>query len=72
MNEVINTLLTHRSICPYQDNLMVGSNEVEIELGTAVAVNPGFGNQEHIKENLDIFNFELSKEEMEQISQLER
>lgn len=41
-------------------------------LQRGVVVNPGSADSEHIKENLDIFDFELSDEEMEQIGGLER
>ena len=41
-------------------------------LQRGVVVNPGSSDSEHIKENLDIFGFELAEEEMEQISTLER
>lgn len=41
-------------------------------LQRGVVVNPGSGNPEHISENLDIFGFELTDEEMERISTLER
>ena len=41
-------------------------------LQRGVVVNPGSGNPEHIRENLDIFGFELTDEEMERISTLER
>lgn len=41
-------------------------------LQRGVIVNPGSSNPEHIKENLDIFGFELTDEEMKQISALDR
>jgi diketogulonate reductase-like aldo/keto reductase len=33
---------------------------------------PGSGNPDHIKENLDLFGFELTEYEMEQIAMLDR
>ena len=41
-------------------------------LQRGVVVNPGSGNPDHIRENLDILGFELTDEEMTQISELER
>lgn len=41
-------------------------------LQKGIVVIPGSSNSEHIKENLDIFDFELTKEEMEQINSLNR
>lgn len=41
-------------------------------LQRGVVVNPGSSNPEHIRENQDIFGFELTEEEMEQISTLDR
>lgn len=41
-------------------------------LQRGVIVNPGSGNPDHIKENLDIFGFELTAEEMERIGLLDR
>lgn len=37
-----------------------------------IVVIPGSSNPEHIRENLDLFGFELSDEEMEQIAALDR
>lgn len=37
-----------------------------------IVVIPGSSNPSHIKENMDIFDFELTAEDMEQISQLDR
>ena len=37
-----------------------------------IVVIPGSGNPEHIKENLDLFGFTLSEEEMERINALDR
>lgn len=41
-------------------------------LQRGVVVIPGSSNPEHIKENLNIFGFELTEEEMEQIAELDR
>ena len=41
-------------------------------LQKGVAVIPGSSNPDHIRENISIFDFELSKEEMEQIAALEK
>ena len=42
------------------------------DLQRGIVVIPGFSNPEHIRENLDLFGFELSDEEMEQIATLDR
>lgn len=41
-------------------------------LQRGVVVNPGSSDPEHIRENQDIFEFELTEEEMEQINALDR
>lgn len=41
-------------------------------LQRGVVVIPGSGNPDHIKDNLDIFSFELTDEEMAQIGELDR
>lgn len=42
------------------------------DLQRDIVVIPGSSNPEHIRENLDLFGFELSDEEMEQIATLDR
>ena len=42
------------------------------DLQRGIVVIPGSGNPDHIKENLDLFGFELTEDEMEQISLLDR
>ena len=42
------------------------------DLQRGIVVIPGSSNPEHIKENLDLFSFKLTDEEMEKISQLDR
>ena len=42
------------------------------DLQRGIVVIPGSGNPDHIKENLDLFGFELSAEEMEKINSLDR
>ena len=41
-------------------------------LQKGVIVIPGSSNPEHIRENISLFDFELSEKEMEQISELNR
>ncbi len=42
------------------------------DLQRGIVVIPGSGNPEHIRENLDLFGFELTETEMEQIGALDR
>ena len=42
------------------------------DLQRGIVVIPGSSNPEHIRENLDLFSFKLSKEEMRQIAALDR
>ena len=42
------------------------------DLQRGIVVSPGSANPEHIKENLDLFGFELTDDEMEQIAALDR
>lgn len=42
------------------------------DLQRGIVVIPGSSNPEHIRENLDLFGFELSEEEMRQIAALDR
>ena len=42
------------------------------DLQRGIVVIPGSGNPEHIKENLNLFEFELTDDEMEQIAALDR
>ena len=41
-------------------------------LQKGVIVIPGSSNPDHIKENTDIYNFELTEEEMKKINELDR
>lgn len=41
-------------------------------LQKGIVVIPGSGNPDHIRENLDLFGFELTRDEMEQIKALDR
>ncbi len=42
------------------------------DLQRGIVVIPGSGNPDHIKENLNLFGFELTEDEMERISLLDR
>jgi diketogulonate reductase-like aldo/keto reductase len=41
-------------------------------LQRGIIVIPGSGNPDHVRENLDLFDFSLTEEEMEQINALDR
>jgi len=42
------------------------------DLQRGIVVIPGSSNPAHIRENLDLFGFELTEDEMKQISRLDR
>lgn len=67
-------LLGDETIKKIAENHRVSSAQVILRwnLQKNVIVIPGSSNPEHIKENLDIFGFELSDDEMEQIKALNR
>lgn len=67
-------LLGDETIIAIADSHSVSSAQVILrwDLQRGIVVIPGSSNPEHIKENLDIFDFELTDEEMERISQLDR
>ena len=54
----------------YHNEEAVGEGVRDLQRG--IVVIPGSSNPEHIKENLDLFGFELSDEEMAAISALDR
>lgn len=67
-------LLGNETINAIADVHGVSSAQVVLRwnLQRNVVVIPGSSNPDHIKENLDIFSFELSDDEMEQIKVLNR
>lgn len=67
-------LLTNETIVAIAGAHNVSAAQVILrwDLQNGVIVMPGSSNPEHIKENLDIFGFELSDDEMEQIKALNR
>lgn len=67
-------LLTNEVISSIADAHGVSSAQVILrwDIQNGVIVMPGSSNPEHIKENLDIFGFELTDDEMEQIKVLNR
>ena len=64
-NEVISTIANAHDVTSAQVIL-------RWNLQRGIVVNPGSSNPDHIKENLDVFGFELTREEMEQIGTLDR
>lgn len=64
-NETIKEIAQAHGVTPAQAIL-------RWNLQKGVAVIPGSSNQAHIRENLDIFGFELTDEEMEKINALDR
>ena len=67
-------LLADETITAIADTHGVSSAQVILrwDLQRGIVVIPGSSNPEHIKENLDLFSFELSDEEMDRINALER
>ena len=64
-NETINAIAQSHNVSAAQVIL-------RWNLQRGIIVIPGSSNPDHIKENLDLFGFELSDEEMEQIKALDR
>ena len=67
-------LLADETITAIADAHGVSSAQVILrwDLQRGIVVIPGSSNPEHIKENLDLFSFELSDEEMDRINALDR
>jgi len=67
-------LLADETIMTIADAHGVSSAQVILrwDLQRGIVVIPGSGNPEHIKENLDLFGFELTDEEMDKINALDR
>lgn len=64
-DEIISSIAEAHNVTPAQIIL-------RWNLQRGVVINPGSSNPDHIKENLNIFGFELTTEEMEQIGTLDR
>ena len=64
-NETIKAIAEAHEVSPAQVIL-------RWDLQRSIVVIPGSSNAEHIRENLDLFGFELTDDEMEQIRQLDR
>ncbi len=69
-----NQLLNNETIAKIAHNHNVSSAQVILRwnLQKGIVVIPGSSNPEHIKENTDIYNFELTNEEMRQINDLDK
>ena len=67
-------LLGNETITAIAEAHNVSSAQVILrwDLQRSIVVIPGSSNPDHIKENLDLFDFELSDSEMEQINALDR
>ena len=67
-------LLTDETITRIADAHGVSAAQVILrwDLQRGVVVIPGSSNPDHIRENLDLFGFELTQKEMEQIAALDR
>ena len=67
-------LLGDEAICAIAEAHGVTSAQVILrwDLQRGIVVIPGSSNPDHIRENLDLFGFELTKDEMNQISRLDR
>lgn len=67
-------LLNNETILEIANNHNVSSAQVILrwDLQRGIVVIPGSSNPDHIKENLDLFGFELTEEEMEKINSLDR
>lgn len=67
-------LLNNETIVEIASNHNVSSAQVILrwDLQRGIVVIPGSSNPDHIKENLDLFGFELSEEEMDRINALDR
>ena len=67
-------LLNNETICAIAAAHGVSSVQVILrwDLQRGIVVIPGSSNPDHIRENLNLFSFELTSEEMEQIAALDR
>ena len=74
MGQTMAELLGDETIVAIADAHGVSSAQVILRwnLQRGIVVIPGSSNPDHIKENLDLFGFELTEEEMERIASLDR